>query len=60
MLIAQEPGLPAVVGIIIAVVAFVVFLIVFFVFMRFFRLWIQAKMTRARISGSFNRATQAS
>lgn len=50
MLIAQEPGLPAVVGIIIAVVAFVVFLIVFFVFMRFFRLWIQAKMTRARIS----------
>jgi len=49
-LIAQEPGLPAVVGIIIAVVAFVVFLIVFFVFMRFFRLWIQAKMTRARIS----------
>ena len=48
MLIAQE--IAAVVGIFIAFVAIIVFLIMFFVFMRYFRLWIQAKMTRAKIT----------
>lgn len=48
MLIAQEVA--AVVGIFVAFVAIIIFLIIFFVFMRYFRLWIQAKMTRAKIS----------
>ena len=46
MLIAQT----AAIGIVIAIVVLVMMLIAFFVFMRFFRLWIQAKMTRARIT----------
>lgn len=48
MLIAQEVA--AVVGIFVAFVAIIIFLIIFFVFMRYFRLWIQAKMTRAKIT----------
>lgn len=48
MLIAQEVA--AMVGIVVAIVAFIIFLIMFFVFLRYFRLWIQAKMTGARIS----------
>lgn len=48
MLIAQEIG--TIIGIFVAFVAIVIFLIIFFVFMRYFRLWIQSKMTRAKIS----------
>ncbi len=42
--------IPAAVGIVVGIIVVVVMLIAFFVFMRYFRLWIQAKMTRARIS----------
>jgi len=47
MLFAQ---IPAALGIVAAIVFVVMILIAFFVFMRYFRLWIQAKMTGARIS----------
>lgn len=47
MLIA---AIAPIVGIVIAVIVVVMMLIGFFVFMRFFRLWIQAKMTRAKIT----------
>ena len=52
MLLAQEGDgeFGVFIGIVIAVVAFIIILILFFVFLRYFRLWIQAKMTRARIS----------
>ena len=42
--------IPAMVGIVIAVFVIIAMLIAFFVFLRYFRLWIQAKMTRANIS----------
>lgn len=48
MLIAQEVA--AVIGIFVALVALIILLILFFVFMRYFRFWIQAKMTRAKIT----------
>ena len=46
MLIAQAKAA----GIVLAIIVLVMMLIAFVVFMRFFRLWIQAKMTRAQIT----------
>ncbi len=48
MLIAQE--LMTVVGVFVGFVSLLIFLVMFFVFVRYFRLWIQAKMTRAGIT----------